>query len=91
MILILLRDGNTLEIPTAFDVIHKAGLIECIDAWGESLQSFSTEDVFAYSLNPRVVDEFFAVADEPNPEAAKARHRVGQASEKLRVSAQDLL
>ena len=91
MILILLRDGTSAEIPNAFDVVHKAGSIDCIDPWGELLASFLAEDVLAYSLNPRVAQEFFAAAASDSGDAPKARERVGQASARMRISSQDLL
>ena len=90
MILILLRDGTSVEIPKAFDVIHKGGSIECIDAWGELLRSLKAEDVLAYSLNPRVMHEFFDEADLPNAGRPGTRERVGQASARMRISSQDL-
>ena len=91
MILILLRDGTSVEIPNAFDVVHRAGSIACIDPWGELLASFLGEDVLAYSLNPRVAQEFFAGADAESADPPKTRERVGQASAKMRISSQDLL
>src|SRR5437899_3052304 len=90
MILIFLRDGTNVEIPNAFDVVHKSGSIACIDPWGELIESFSAEDVLAYSLNPRVVQEFSADPDRPDTKTPERRERVGQASEKVRISSQDM-
>jgi hypothetical protein len=58
MILLLLRDGSSLEIPQGFDVVHKPGCIVCIDSWGASITSFLTEELLAYTLNPGVAEEF---------------------------------
>jgi hypothetical protein len=90
MIFILLRDGTSTELPDTFDVIHKNGWIECIDPWGGLIASFLTDDVLAYSLNPRVVREFSADGDPPHTNTARTQERVGQASAKMRISSQDI-
>ena len=61
MILLLMRDGSSLEIPHGFDVVHKPGCIVCIDSWGASITSFLTEELLAYTLNPGVAEEFTEV------------------------------
>jgi len=94
MLFILLKDGTTVEIPNGFDVIHKTGTIDCLDPWGELLTSFLAADLLAYSLNPRVAQEFSAdaepPAEPPKVSRSETRGRVGQASAKMRLSSQDL-
>ena len=61
MILLLMRDGSSLEIPQGFDVVHKPGCIVCIDSWGASITSFLAEELLAYTLNPGVAEELTEV------------------------------
>jgi hypothetical protein len=62
MILLLMRDGTSLEIPQGFDVVHKPGCIVCIDSWGASITSFLAEELLAYTLNPGVAEELIEVS-----------------------------
>jgi len=62
MILLLMRDGSSLEIPQGFDVVHKPGCIVCIDSWGASIASFLAEELLAYTLNPGVAEELIEVS-----------------------------
>jgi len=71
MILLLMRDGSSLEIPQGFDVVHKPGCIVCIDSWGASITSFLTEELLAYTLNPGVAEEL----NEVRPGAERGRRR----------------
>lgn len=63
MILVLLRDGSTLEMEQGFDVIHKPDCIVCIDSWGASIATFLAEDVLAYSLKASIAQEFMGGLD----------------------------
>jgi len=51
MILLVLRDGSYVEVPTASDIVHRNRSLECIDAAGQLLASFNAAEVLAYTCS----------------------------------------
>ena len=57
MVLVLLRDGTDVEVPQAFDVIHRPEGICCIDDLGTLVAYFSPEEVLAYKVHAFVAEQ----------------------------------
>lgn len=70
MILLLMVDGSYAEIPRGADVIHRPGVIVCIDRTDAPLAVFSTEDVHAYTCRPSVARQM--VEGDPSADVKQA-------------------
>ncbi len=57
MVLVWLKDRTDVEVPQAFDVIHRPDCICCINDLGTVVASFSPEEVLAYAVHASVAEE----------------------------------
>ena len=67
MILLLLRDGQTLEVYDCEDVIHKPGYLICMDYSGAPITTFAAHDIAGYTLNPHIARALLDQAPIENP------------------------
>ena len=64
MLLILLRDGSYVEIANADDVIHRPGVLVCVDEAATPLITFAADEVLAYTARQDIAQRM--LDDEPN-------------------------
>jgi hypothetical protein len=74
MLLLLLRDGSYVEVTNAEDVIHRPGVLVCVDESAEPLLTFAADEVVAYTARPDIAQRM--IAGDTN---GSKRHRGGQA------------
>ena len=54
MVVLFFHEGTRAEVGHCNDVVHKPGLLICLDDAGAPIASFLDSDVLGYSLNPAV-------------------------------------
>jgi hypothetical protein len=70
MLLLLLRDGSYVEIENAGDVIHRPGVLVCVDEDATPLVTFAADEVLAYTAREDIAQRM--IEGETN---GKSRHR----------------
>jgi len=84
MIMLLLKDGSTVEVRGAADVVQEPGRVVCYDASGRPLTSFTANEVWAYTLNAVIAERWKEESGDggrgssvtvPSPDKLHRRHR----------------
>ena len=66
MVLIMLANGELVEIPAGVEVFARDGLLTCWDFNGRALISWPREEVSAYTRNPLLVRAMLAGQGNPS-------------------------
>jgi hypothetical protein len=87
MVLLLLSDGSSAEIPTCTEVVRESHYLVCCDATGTRVGAMPMSEVRAYTFNPYVVQELIGQprdgAEAPTRKRRGRRRRHAEAAAAL--------